>query len=288
MGAVRLVFYDLLYAVPQVREVASEASWRSNPLTSAEVIGRLILRHGCINRLLEAPWVKTDIFKMDWLHAADQGITADFIGNVFHHWVQNDVFPGSTKDDRYAQLWQEIQAWYEEEQVQDRLDALKKTFVEKRQGMKLRCSGAKCRALVPFVLKMCTELCDLQDPVEEAMYWAAWHLNRVYTTLSASYAEPAQAMQESSTQFALQYVALHDQLHGEDDKVWRIKPKLHFFLHLCSAGGRPAMHWCYRDEDFGGSVAKAARRRGGMRKPGPTSKRVLESMAIGTPRVSIR
>ncbi len=47
------------------------------------------------------------------------------------------------------------------------------------------------------------------------------------------------------------------------------------------------MHWCYRDEDFGGSIAKAARRRGGQRNPTATSDRVLMSMAIGAPRVAI-
>ena len=98
----------------------------------------------------------------------------------------------------------------------------------------------------------------------------------------------AAELKEHSIKFALQYVGLHDVLNPGDDRLFRIKPKLHFFLHLCSDGGNPAMHWCYRDEDFGGSVAKAARRRGGMRKPSSTSMRVLTLLKISNPRISVR
>ena len=268
-------------------------------MTSAEVIVRLLKRHGWVNLLLEAPWVKTSIFKMDWLHAADQGITADFIGNVFHHFVQSEQIPCADIGKplrtaklrtaaRYQQLHLDMQEWYAEQGVADRMDALKPSFVEARQGMKLRTSAAKCRALVPFVYKMCSEICDMRDPIEEAIYWASFHLNKVYCTLASGFEEPLPVMKESSIQFATQYVALHDHLNKDDERVFRIKPKLHFFLHLCSDGGLPAMHWCYRDEDYGGSVAKASRRRGGMRRPQSTSLRVLNSEAIGTPRVSIR
>eukprot|EP00959_Pyramimonas_sp_CCMP1952_P242034 5059480-Pyramimonas_sp.AAC.1 len=47
------------------------------------------------------------------------------------------------------------------------------------------------------------------------------------------------------------------------DNIFRIKPKLHVFLELCSSGGQPSKHWNYRDEDFGGSVATFGKRRRG-------------------------
>ena len=254
-------------------------------------MARLIARNGWANPLLEAPWVKTRIFKMDWLHAADQGITADFIGNLLFYF--HSQFPGQgnapeRKVEQYNGLWSEIQSYYEDEDVQDRLDCLKSTFIEGRNGMKLRCSAAKCRKLVPFALRLATEMCDMSNPVEEALYKAAFHLNEVYGALSSSCPEADAVMREHSVKFALQYVALHDHLNGDDARLFRIKPKLHFFLHLCSDGGHPARHWCYRDEDFGGSVAKAARRRGGMRKASATSWRVLTGLKIGNPRISVR
>eukprot|EP00972_Heterocapsa_arctica_P027806 4090176-Heterocapsa_arctica.AAC.1 len=52
-------------------------------------------------------------------------------------------------------------------------------------------------------------------------------------------------MRFSSIQFALQYVSL--EAGSLDPKSWRVKPKLHVFLEVCSEGGRPAMYWNYRD-----------------------------------------
>ena len=276
-------------ASPQVRDVGEAANWRSNPLSSAEALTRVVVKCGCLNPLFEAPWVTTDIFKMDWLHAADQGVAADFIGNLFFHFV--DQFPGDTKEERYNALFAQADDYYEAENVQDRLDCLKPTSVEhKNSGMKLRCSAAKCRKLVPFAFQLAQELCNKDDPVEEALYWAAFHLNECYKALSASMPPAActAALKQHSTKFALQYVSLHDHCYPNDNRLFRIKPKLHFFLHLCSDGGDPAKHWCYRDEDFGGSVARVARRRGGLLKVAATSKRVLESLQLQAPRISIR
>ena len=270
----------------EVREVGTDARWKSNPLSHADAIARIIQYHGALNPLFEAPWVTTAIFKMDWLHCADQGVTADFIGNALYHFV--DSFPGDTKEARYDALFQEVVAYYDANGVADRMDCLRPTFIESRQGMKLRCSAAKCRHLVPFVAQLARELCDMRDPVEEAIHRASHHLLEAYNALSSSAEGGAGAMAEHGTKFALQYVALHDRLNHVDERTWKVKPKMHLFLHLCLDGGDPAKHWCYRDEDFGGSVARCARRRGGMCRPMATSYGVLTRMAIQTPRIVVR
>lgn len=154
--------------------------------------------------------------------------------------------------------------------------------------MKLRASAAKVRKLVPYVYGLCQELADAEDPVEEAMCTAAKHLNACYESLSSSQEAATADLKTHSIKFALQYVALHDRLNASDDRVFRIKPKMHFFLHLCSDGGNPAKHWCYRDEDFGGSIAKVAHRRGGLDKPQSLSNRVLSALNIRNGRISIR
>ena len=152
--------------------------------------------------------------------------------------------------------------------------------------MKLRCSAATCRALVPFVAQLCDELCDLNDPVEDAMHRAAHQ--HVYDALSSACFDARQQMAHHGVRFARHYIALHDHLHGDDDRVWRLKPKLHLFLHLCLDGGDPSKHWCYRDEGFGGTVARIAHRRGGHLGPKATSSTVLRGLKLGTPRVRIR
>ncbi len=56
--------------------------------------------------------------------------------------------------------------------MQDRLNCLKPNFYTKANGMKLKCSAAKCRKLIPFLAALTEELCDLADPVENAMHQA--------------------------------------------------------------------------------------------------------------------
>ena len=77
---------------------------------------------------MEAPWVKTRIFRNDWLHANDQGIGAEFAGNLMYQLV--DHFPGDTKEARYSAMFEDIVAYYNANDVSDRMDILRPSFVE--------------------------------------------------------------------------------------------------------------------------------------------------------------
>ena len=78
-----------------------------------------MLRNGCrVNPLLQAvPWMKTRIFRVDWLHAADQGVEADFLGNLFH--MAAKICDGSNEKLRMQSLWLKVQGFYEANNVQD-------------------------------------------------------------------------------------------------------------------------------------------------------------------------
>ena len=57
---------------------------------------------------------------------------------------------------------------------------------------------------------------------------------------------------------------------------FRIVPKLHFFQELCEMTDiNPSLTWCYRDEDFGGSLAAMSRVRGGANRAANIAKSVL-------------
>ena len=43
------------------------------------------------------------LFKCDWLHCADQGVTADFLGNLFAYLVKEKM-PGSNVHERSVAL----------------------------------------------------------------------------------------------------------------------------------------------------------------------------------------
>ena len=45
-------------------------------------------------------------------------------------------------------------------------------------------------------------------------------------------------------------------------EVWRVKPKLHLCVELAMTHAAPSACWCYRDEDFGGPVARQCKMRG--------------------------
>ena len=230
--------------------------------------------------------MKSDIFRMDWLHVSDIGITADFIGNFFHEVLE--LFPGANKKARCAMLFQQALEFYERWGISDRFDCFLPTFFVPKDGpYKMRGGAAKIRHLVPFVWQLADEMLDMRVPKYEAMRHAAFHLNEVYSALSSSHPDPCPHMKEHGIKFAIQYVALHDLCNPVDSNAWRIKPKLHLFLHITCASSLPRLVWTYRDEDFGGSVARMARRRGHLLKCSSTSKVCLSRFKMSNPCIRI-
>ena len=73
-----------------------------------------------------------------------------------------------------------------------------------------------------------------------------------------------------------------------NDVDWKLKPKIHMWLELCAERSRPSQFWCYRDEDYGGTVAALARRRGGKNSAQAMSETVLDLFAIKQPMVRLR
>ena len=63
------------------------------------------------------------LFKCDWLHCADQGVAADFLGNLMAYLVGKKM-PGSTVHDRSVALGGYMETYYEENHVEDRLKEL--------------------------------------------------------------------------------------------------------------------------------------------------------------------
>ena len=164
-----------------------------------------------------------------------------------------------------------MQRYYEREKgsmsPSDRFDNLVYgVFIKKNSSPKLRCSAAKCRRLVQFVYEQTQKLPDKhrypkQAAINSAIKWGSFHLNECYKMLSSASASSCEALEQHSTQFAVQYVALDKALSGW---AWTVKPKIHMFLELCREGSKPSSNWCYRDEDYGGTASQYSRRRGGL------------------------
>ena len=69
-------------------------------------------------------------------------------------------------------------------------------------------------------------------------------------------------------------------LENHDPGNFRVKPKMHLLLHLmsstCCTLGPPASLWNYSEEDWGGKMARIAKRRGGADNPGPVALALLD------------
>ena len=65
----------------ELREVGPDAGWRNRRLSHWDLIHRIRRNNVEVSPLCSSPFLKGSCFKIDWLHAVDQGVGADFLGN---------------------------------------------------------------------------------------------------------------------------------------------------------------------------------------------------------------
>ena len=254
--------YACMHAYAQVHQAEDNAEWRTSRLTTQEFLKRQMVTGRRISPIFSVFGVETYLFRVDWLHAVDAGVGADFAGNVFEAMLPK--FPGSNQQERCHALNDKLHEFYERRGTEDRIkDFQLKSFKRpsKNQPAKLKGSASQVRAVVPFLKELVDDLGEDGMPREAAMKIAAKHLAHCYQALaSSSVSCRDEALYSSSQAFVLQCHALH--LVG-DGVSFRSKPKTHLFLELCSQPGvDPTASWCYRDEDFGGPVARQCKMRG--------------------------
>ena len=147
------------------------------------------------------------------MHCADQGVGSDFLGNLFAYLVAYKM-PGTSRLERCRALGRHVDAFYEENDVEDRLkEILPKSFQsekKKTRPPKLKGNAATTRALIGFGDLIAKQFLSDGDPMEAAMKGAAHHLKNCYESLhEANQAFSHTALYNSSKAFALQYGALH-------------------------------------------------------------------------------
>ena len=158
-------------------------------------------------------------------------------------------------------------------------------MVKNRKKMpKLRAGAAQCRALVPCALHLAeTMLAPCDDPTHATLQQAARELHTCYQCLSRAEANFKEEMAAAARRFALLYV----ELQASEPAYFNVTPKLHMWLHACEEGTRPASTWTYRDEEWGGTCATLAKRRGGVCTPTSLSRQLLWRFAAKTPMVRL-
>ena len=264
---------------PKVHEAGDDATWKHQRWTTEDFLAFLVNVGKELSPLFTVFGVFNTLFKVDWLHAVDQGVGADFLGNLFAMLLAK--MTGSNKHERVDDLWKHMQKYYDANGIQDRMPVFDVNSIggKKNSPPKLRSSAACCRALIPFGREMAERYLSDACPLEHAAKVASKHLHLCYESLSCrNELFRHEVLQSSSTAFALQYDACF-RLAG-DGIAWRVKPKMHLFLELCHQETEPNLFWCYRDEDFGGTVAKSAKMKGMWKKLSSFSGHSLDMFAM--------
>lgn len=267
-------------------DVGSDARWRKPEARydHSQFLLHLRTQNRKLSPIWSIPWICKDIFRRDWLHCSDQGICPDFLGNLFKH-VRTKM-PGRNIKMRTQSLNSRMQAYYSAYDIKDKLPRLTPQMIQQsKKPPKLRGSAACCRALVPFAARIARTELDRNNAKELAMISAAESLQRCYECLAPDPARPEGFLKQHSILFAQQYKALS--LHAANDLDWRMKPKFHIWLELCSENSCPSRFWCYRDEDYGGTVAALAHSRGGASNAHAMSIRLVDLFRIKQPMIRI-
>ena len=250
-----------------IRNASSTAPWRLDRLSHWQVMQRLRFQGHAISPVFGIPYFQSHLDLMDWLHVADQGVSAAFLGSLFLYMLPR--LPGKTEQDKVSHLFGCVWEYYESNAITSRLDTLTLKMLGKKGKAKLRGKAAEIRALINFAPILCTSFCDAGDVVDQTVSLASFALQACYANLSRN-SYDRHNLATNSRKFCMLLVEL------EKKAQFRLLPKLHLFQELCEMTDiNPSLTWCYRDEDFGGSLAALSRVRGGANRAANIAKSVL-------------
>ena len=240
------------------KQTALDAPWRNERLQHWGLVARMRGRGLALCPLFNAPCFRAGVCRVDWLHAMDLGVTADWIGQCIVYLLPR--FPGGNQDQRIAAMWARIQLGYRQFPPHAKLDNLTGNMLSLTHAApQLRAYGSEVRGLVPIIEDMATDkLAGTGDPTDATVLRATRELSLCYAAMVAgSYDE----LREHSRKFATIFVSLENALPGQ----FRVKPKMHMMQEMCEMAGHTSIGSTstYRDEEFGGSVVAMGRRRGG-------------------------
>ena len=108
----------------EVHEATDDAEWRRPAivLTTVDFLARESARGKPVSPLFCVFGVFTCLFKVDWLHAVDKGVAADYIGNLFIVLVPK--LPGRNQQQRCNYLSDLMVEYWKANNVEDRLKLL--------------------------------------------------------------------------------------------------------------------------------------------------------------------
>ena len=201
----------------EIHQVGEDSPWRlpENRLSHGDLL-RLLQARGPLCKIFDFPGFNSKLFRIDWLHCADLGISAKMFGAILHLSVGMARY-GPNQHERVTVVWARLLAWYDIEGVTcNRLKSLPlKRFKQQNQRPCLKASAGQIRALVPWFLAEVRSW-TLEDfkpqlhRVVQGVKRAMEHLAMCYQCLSSApgFAEPLGVLKRQSIMFAQDLVAL--------------------------------------------------------------------------------
>lgn len=243
-----------------LRDFSLGAAWRTQRLSHMDLLDRWHLQGKTVSPVFSIPYLSSDCFAIDWLHAVDLGVGCDWLGNLFLYCLPR--LAGANRSEKTKTLWELMQNYYSRNAVDSQFqDMTISMFWSAKKGAKLRSKAAECRGLIPFGLELANQVCtDPNNVMDQSVKGCALHLNEAYNHLASAVFD-ADTFGHHVRQFLVLWTALEEA--SPSKKVWNTKPKFHLLAELAVTGNCPSLQWVYRDEDFGGTAAQLSHRRGG-------------------------
>lgn len=245
------------------KDPSSRAAWRTERLDHWQSLRRIFEQGLEPCPLVSLPFFNTAVIcRIDWLHAMDLGMASDWLGQFWAYLLPR--MPGASQEERLKALWAHVDAGYVRHPGDSRIDTLTVNMLcLNHNAPKLKVHAAECRGLIPIAADMANLLLDPEDVVDETVRQAMVQLATCYTALSHTTPDRTAVQAESCHRFCALYIALEERVGWP----FHVRPKMHMAQELLEMqrGSDPTLHWTYRDEDFGGSMAFLWRPRGGAR-----------------------
>ena len=283
----------MCHATPSdIRDSSASAAWRTHRKTAVSFHHQLKETEKFCP-LWSVPGVSCKVVVVDWLHCADIGVTADILGNILLELV-DAVAGAGDRQVKMVSLWRQICDEYDAQEVPaaNRFPnlRLKSFFATAKKSPKLKGKAAHIRYFVPVLECIVRKTMQPNDHHSRTVMSCMFHLAACYECLQDFEAEK---LDINARKMALLYCALEkEQMDAGVQKRWKVKPKLHLFLELCSniclerQRGNPRNFWTYADESHGGHARASGRAQGGQDTSRSSALRVLSCWAASTDMVA--
>ena len=220
--------------------------------------------------LFSIPGVTSLLVRGDALHLLyTKGVYGHLLGSILHYmcWkegpgVHQAVPPGR----RLAVIFTRIQKYYKELASPTRLTNLRLSMFTKEksphsQHAFLTAKGAECKHLALPLKKVCMEVFDSCNALEQKMMTALECLISVSDIFDVADVIPSREewceMMRKAEMFFDSYQALNDWAVEQGRLLFHIVMKHHTLLHLVENARflNPRITWCFKSEDYVGKVS---------------------------------